>query len=1384
MANTKGSGKDNTNQTIRSFASSRSGNSYYSEAEDPYDYDENENVIDIRHHRKRRESAVSNLSNVNDTQSFSFNNMTFNYFNDEDIIHATSYTSTQSNMDIVFQNESDIMVHSDTESHNNVRLGSIDVRHRRRNTSSTFNRPPTTYGSIHSYPMSTSSNDSNSSSSLFENSDSLIDPSSEEYVFGNEEDEDENLLTHGHYNTNQGRHSNGSGNDLGKFRRHSNTNTSYESKDLYKLNRDDLFTLFKFHSKHKDQLKTSLQRLYISEEDLVLGIQGLSTSFFKTILFYFLSIFSLGIIPILCHWFPKLKVFFQYNKCELFCSDKVLIETELGDLDIVSVSREWYGNKNIDTVFNYSDDKYSGYTLKLLSFFNYRFFRLYYDPLEDMFKTNEGWYDKENWNDYDLVQEGMFTEEGVIDDRIKIFGFNSCKLKIKSITELIFQEALHPFFIFQIFSMILWAYDDYMYYALCILVISVFSVAQTVFETRQSSLKLQSLAYSESTVRVFRNEFWVSIHNTDIIPGDIIDISDPNLKHIPCDCLLLSGQVLVNESMLSGESIPVNKSACNSSSLLKSFFDKQLNKESKYKLYNGTEIIKTKATESNPQVTALCLATGFNTVKGSLIRSMVFPSTSKKDNGKDMTKQAYKYIFYMTLLALLGFMISAINFKRLHLPTKLIIVRALDIVTIVVPPGLPATLSVAITFSISRLKNKCNVFCIKPTKINSAGAVSCWVFDKTGTLTGEGLVVKGIIENSENIVNLQDDEYENGILTSFNNISMKMLQYCLACCHGNTLVRDTIKGKTEIVGDPLDIEMFNFTHAKMSESPYNDGFMINSKYNVFKVFEFDSHLRRMGVLMEHVSRKNSFYSLVKGSPESILNLCNPHTIPHNYESIVKHFAHQGYRLIALAGNSISMSFNEELSREECEKNLLFLGFIVFENKIKPETKPVIEELKSAGIPSIMCTGDNILTAISVSKEASILESNEYCFVPIFNEDQDKLEWECVDDSDIKLDSNSLQPIDQHVIDAGYSLAVTGEAFSEIFEDNIKISIDSKSDTKEDEDTHFVKYSNQYKSTLLMKAKVYARMSPDDKEDLVNNLQDLDYNVGFCGDGANDVGALRSADCGVSLSEAEASVAAPFTSQVFNISCVLNIMKEGRCSVVTSFSCFQYMSLYSAIQFITVTILYSQGSNLGDLQYLFIDLMLIIPLAITMSWSAPNYGPLVSKRPSLNLVSLKILIPIVINVCLIFLGQMIPWYISRFMKWYVKPVVGGQEDVNSTDNTVLFFVSSFQYIFMSIVLTQGPPYRESIFDNHAYVANVIACLLAILVLLFGKHNDIFGSWMQLTDMSGGFKLFILCWSIVELFGHNWLPTMFNKRFKKKVSSKMYKRILQREKYMSV
>jgi cation-transporting ATPase 13A2 len=99
--------------------------------------------------------------------------------------------------------------------------------------------------------------------------------------------------------------------------------------------------------------------------------------------------------------------------------------------------------------------------------------------------------------------------------------------------------------------------------------------------------------------------------------------------------------------------------------------------------------------------------------------------------------------------------------------------------------------------------------------------------------------------------------------------------------------------------------------------------------------------------------------------------------------------------------------------------------------------------------------------------------------------------------------------------------------------------------------------------ILLKAQVYARMSPDDKANLVELLQTrLNTQVGMCGDGANDCGALKQADAGISLSEAEASIAAPFTSKVQDISCVITLLREGRAALTTTFQAFKFIILYS------------------------------------------------------------------------------------------------------------------------------------------------------------------------------------------------------------------------------
>lgn len=109
--------------------------------------------------------------------------------------------------------------------------------------------------------------------------------------------------------------------------------------------------------------------------------------------------------------------------------------------------------------------------------------------------------------------------------------------------------------------------------------------------------------------------------------------------------------------------------------------------------------------------------------------------------------------------------------------------------------------------------------------------------------------------------------------------------------------------------------------------------------------------------------------------------------------------------------------------------------------------------------------------------------------------------------------------------------------------------------------------------LVVKGTVFARFSPDQKAQLIEALQSVGYFVAMCGDGANDCGALKAAHAGVSLSEAEASVASPFTTKQQNISCIPALIREGRCALVTSFGTLKFMIGYSLVQFFSVILMY-------------------------------------------------------------------------------------------------------------------------------------------------------------------------------------------------------------------
>jgi len=163
---------------------------------------------------------------------------------------------------------------------------------------------------------------------------------------------------------------------------------------------------------------------------------------------------------------------------------------------------------------------------------------------------------------------------------------------------------------------------------------------------------------------------------------------------------------------------------------------------------------------------------------------------------------------------------------------------------------------------------------------------------------------------------------------------------------------------------------------------------------IVKRFDFESKLQRMSVIAKHVS-DGTLRAYVKGSPEKIAELCVPQSLPANYQEILSTYTTKGLRVIALAHRVLAdKTFLQifKAKRDKIECDLHFIGLLVMENKLKGATTKTIETLNTCKIRTIMATGDNTLTAISVAKECNILDITK----PVYFSDvspEGKLVWE-------------------------------------------------------------------------------------------------------------------------------------------------------------------------------------------------------------------------------------------------------------------------------------------------------------------------------------------------------------------------------------------------------
>ncbi|KAH3900405.1 ion-transporting P-type ATPase SPF1 SCDLUD_003384 [Saccharomycodes ludwigii] len=656
----------------------------------------------------------------------------------------------------------------------------------------------------------------------------------------------------------------------------------------------------------------------------------------------------------------------------------------------------------------------------------------------------------------------------------RIYGENKFDIPVPTFVELFKEHAIAPFFVFQIFCIALWLFDDLWYYSLLNLFMVVMMEAANVFQRLTTLKEFRTMGVKPYAINVLRNGKWVQLQTDQLLPNDLVSItrSDDDVA-IPCDLLLISGSCIVNEAMLSGESTPLIKESIQ----LRPGDDyldlKGVDKNSV--LHGGTKCLQVTPPEKchvakppDGGCLAVVTKTGFETSQGSLVRVMLFSAERVSANNTEA---------FMFILFLLNFAIAASWYvwvegtKMGRIQSKLIL-DCILIVTSVVPPELPMELTMAVNSSLGAL-SKFYVYCTEPFRIPLAGRIDVCCFDKTGTLTGEDLVFEGLAG-----LNKDDDRH----LHPAEDASLSTA-LTIGSCHALVKLEDG-----EIVGDPMEKATLQACGWKVDSK----NFVSHSKHGkveVLRRFQFSSSLKRSSSIAVH---KGKLYVSVKGAPETIRSRLVE--LPSNYDAVYKSFTRSGSRVLALASKELSYNLLKkvnDLKREDMETGLKFEGFLIFHCPLKDDAIETIKMLNESSHRCIMITGDNPLTAVHVANEVKIVERATLILDQPGDGTLHKLVFRSVDESIVKPFNPEEDDIDSTEIFGKYDLAVTGHA--------LKLM-----------ETH-----KQIKD-LIKHTWVYARVSPSQKEYLLNTYKDMGYNTLMCGDGTNDVGALKQAHVGIAL----------------------------------------------------------------------------------------------------------------------------------------------------------------------------------------------------------------------------------------------------------------------------
>lgn len=538
---------------------------------------------------------------------------------------------------------------------------------------------------------------------------------------------------------------------------------------------------------------------------------------------------------------------------------------------------------------------------------------------------------------YDI--KGLTTEE-VLNNR-KLYGSNKITEKKKTtILSLIIESLNDPIIKILLIALgikiLFFINDSDIYETIGIIVAIILATVISSLSEYGSEKAFQKLSNTTNNilVKAYRNNLITNIKIEEIVVNDYIYLESGD--KIPADGILYTGNISVDESMLSGET-------------------KEQNKTFMSPLYRGSVI-------TNGSGVLLVKKVGNNTYYGKIAKDIQekTPTSPLKNRLRVLASFISKIGYICAFLVILSYLFNVIvvknNFDINRIKTMLTsfntlvphllysLTLGITIIVVAVPEGLPMMITLVLSSNMKRLLKE-NVLVRKLVGIESSGSLNILFTDKTGTLTKGELEMVGFV-TFDNTIYKSIEEIKK---TKLKEITLLNLQYNT----NSTYINNEIIG-----GNITDRAIIIFT-----------GPIKENKYKILNKEEFNSKKKYSKVTLNYET-KTEFY---KGAYELIIDKCSYFYKSDGTKSIIKNkqelinlgnsYTEKGYRVLACStSNNLT--------------NGVFLGFILIKDEIRPTTIEGIKKVTESGIQTVMITGDNKLTAISIAKEIGLLTKED------------------------------------------------------------------------------------------------------------------------------------------------------------------------------------------------------------------------------------------------------------------------------------------------------------------------------------------------------------------------------------------------------------------------